>query len=421
MYFIGNILDSHAKAAQHPEAHKQHFHITPEEASAMNVKGLPVHLEHANNVKVGNVIRSWDERDGTKWVLAHVDTSSIEGKFVRNDLSAQVPVYSSLSLQHIYNEYTDGSSHKVPVEVSICKEPRRPGCKIVHASIPSRRTVYKGDGNNTRMMSSTNSGSSSTGNTNDAADSNVPANSNPGESVSASACANNNAEAASAANGTTPSTTQLMAEVVEASRQNSELQKQLELKTAALADIERQKKEAKELELQKQTQLAEELGNAVLEHVAKLDPALANQDTTKAIGTLREQYPQEVARLLEVACCASKHAAKLEQQLVAQKEESERKLMEQKYHAAVAERPGCHGVQDTATVHASNKRQRTDADSNPYAVNMARPQASSRYGSMETIEQIHAAYQGLRGHGSTTDAMKAVAGIIPQQRSNGFR
>ena len=38
-----------------------------------------------------------------------------------------------------------------------------------------------------------------------------------------------------------------------------------------------------------------------------------------------------------------------------------------------------------------------------------------------THEQIRSAYNGLRGRGSVTDNMKAVANIIPQQRSNGFR
>ena len=297
MYFIGNVLDSHKQAAQHPEASKKHFHITPQEAKDMDATGLPVHLEHANNVKVGSVVRSWNDSDGTKWVMAKVDTKSIEGKFVRNDLSAKVPVYSSLSLQHIYNEYTDGTSFKKPVEVSICKEPRRPGCKIVHASIPSVHDSNKGSDINQRMPDTT------------------PPETNDTETVNVSTAEATN----SPAQRKEPSTTQLMAEVVEASRQNSELQRQLEEKTAALAEIEQKKKESEELELQKQTQLAQELGDAVLEHVAKLDPSLANQDTEQAIGTLRDKYPSEVSRLLEVACCASKHAAKLEAELVKQR------------------------------------------------------------------------------------------------------
>ena len=100
--FIGNVLTSHARAAKHPEASKEHFHITPDEANKINATGLPVHLEHANNVKVGVVKRSWNDPDGTKWVLADIDTSTIEGKFVKNDLSSDRPLYTGLSLQHKY-------------------------------------------------------------------------------------------------------------------------------------------------------------------------------------------------------------------------------------------------------------------------------------------------------------------------------
>lgn len=405
MYFIGNVLDSHEDARRHPEASKEYFHITPTEASRMDAVGLPVHLEHADNVKVGSVLRSWNDNDGKKWILAHVDTSSIEGKFVRNDLSAEVPVYSSLSLQHVYRKFTDGSSQKSAVEVSICKEPRRPGCKIVHASMSSGSTVYKGSSDNTRMS------------TNEKPTETVPSTEPPSSEVDVKASADNSTTCETAP---TPSTTQLMAEVVEASRQNTLLQEQLEQKSAALAKIEKDKLQAEANVRQEKSQLAQELGDAVLEHVAKLDPSLANKATTEAIGTLREQYPREVARLLEVACCASKHASKLEAELSAQKEEAERKLMEQRYRAAVAEKPGCHGVQAEETVSASNKRQRTDVgSSNPYVVQKSAP--TSRYGTLDTINQIHEAYQGLRGRGSTTDAMKTIAGIIPQQRNSGFR
>ena len=94
MYILGNILSSHKEADKHPERNKKHFHITPEQAKNIDAKGLPLHLEHAGNVKVGEVIRSWDETDGSKWVLGSVDTSDIAGKYVRNDLASGTPVYT---------------------------------------------------------------------------------------------------------------------------------------------------------------------------------------------------------------------------------------------------------------------------------------------------------------------------------------
>ena len=408
VYFIGNVLTSHVEAGKHPERGKEHFHISPDEAASMDVTGLPVHLEHANNVQVGKVERSWDDPDGSKWVLANVDTSTIEGKFVRNDLSAQTPLYGGLSLQHVYRKYADGTSTKEPLEVSICKEPRRPGCNIVHSTNTATGVRgYKVQCNAQRHMASS---STETVATSDL--SNDPAGTVAQESAPAA----------------TPSTTQLMAEVVEASRQNEELQKKLDAQTEALAAHEAEKKQAAEQVLAQQTQAAQELGDAVLEHVAKLDPTLAGEETTKAIDTLKEKYPQQIARVLEVACCASKRATELEEQLKLAKADSERKLLEQAYHAAVATRTGVHGVQDVPRAEEipvrASKRARAEGSENPFAVHQCTTSnASGAYGaaSDQTLEQIREAYNGLKGTGSTTDAMRNVAGIITQQRSRGFR
>ena len=398
---VGSILTSHAQAEQHPERNVKEFHVTPSQAESMDLVGLPVHLEHADNVQVGKVDRSWDDADGKKWVLANVDTSHIAGKYVRNDLCSEKPVYTGLSLQHMHREYSDGSAEKEALEISICKDPRRPGCNIIHTATDSPR--YKLPCHATRSMS----------------DTATPATTTKDEVAVA-------VEAAvpAAAEPQTPSTTTLMAQVVEASRQNDELQKQLDEQTAALTAVKERETAAQEQVVQQQSEMVTKLGDAVLEHVAKLDPTLANEDTTKAISTLREKYPQEIARVMEVACCASKHAQKLEAELARSKEDTDRKLMEQAYHAAVATRPGCHGVSAdipvSETAVPASKRQRT----NPFAVSaVATPNVHDApvHANMETLEQIREAYHGLKGHGSTTDAMKSVAGIIGQQRERGFR
>jgi len=398
--FIGNILTSHAQANAHPERGTKQFHITPDEASAMDATGLPVHLEHAGNVKVGTVTKSWNDKDGKKWVLADVDTSTIEGKYVRNDLCSATPRYKGLSLQHMYREYADGSSNKEAIEVSICREPRRPGCEIVHAATNAPR--YKVPRHVQRSMTD------ETKNPTDSAPPTEPT------AVAASA----------AAAPPVPSAQQLMAEVVEASQQNEQLKLQLEEKSTALAAVEAREAEVQKLAVQEQTEMATKLGDAVLEHVARLDPSLANADTTSAIATLREQYPREIARVMEVACCASKHAQKLELELAEQKESLDRKLMEQAYHAAVAARPGCHGSSTDVVIEAAvpaSKRQRV----NEYAVSrVAEPGSTPQHAvgpDSMTLEQIREAYNGLRGSGSTVDAMKSVAGILGQQRQRGFR
>ena len=395
MQFIGNVLTSHKVAANHPEASKEYFHITPDESQDLDATGLPVHLEHADNVKVGEVSRSWNDPDGTKWVLASIDTSTIEGKFVKNDLQSDKPLYSGLSLQHMYRRFADGSSSKTGIEVSICKDPRRPGCNIVHTTNDARYKV-RASSNRSMTTEEVTQEKSTKDTTSTATDEVV---------------------AAVPVEASTPSTTQLMAEVVEASKQNAELQKQLDERNSELAALNEKAEKEHTAALQQKTQMVKELGDAVLEHVARLDPSLAGEDTNTAIATLREKYPNEVARVLEVACCASKHAKDLEEQLAKQKEESDRKLMEQAYHAAVSSRPGCHGTSEPAIAVQASKRARTEE--NPFAVQKSAP--TSLYDPSTTMEQIREAYQGLRGRGSTTDAMRDIAGIVGQQREKGFR
>ena len=397
--FIGNVLTSHADADNHEERQKEHFHITPSEAKALDATGLPVHLEHADNVQVGTVVRSWDDEDGKKWVLADIDTSTIEGKFVKNDLTSETPIYSGLSLQHLYRKYADGRSSKSGIEVSICKEPRRPGCSIVHTSLATEAARYKVRASKGRSMTQDNT-------VHKADDAPI---------VEVATTVQETKVEASAV----PSTTQLMAEVVEASRQNGDLQARLDATTKELAALNAQAEEERTVAFEKKTQMAQQLGDAVLEHVARLDPTLAGEETSKEIATLREKYPDEVTRVLEVACAASKHAKGLEDQLSKYKEDTDRKMMEQAYHAAVASRPGCHGSSGEApvevAVHASKKAR---TEQNPFTVRREAPK--SMYDQNDTIAQIQEAYSSL-SRGSTTDAMRDVAGIIKSQRNAGFR
>lgn len=400
VHFIGNILTSHTVAAAHPESGSSHFHITPAEAAALDATGLPVHLEHADNVKVGDVVRSWDDADGSKWVLADVDPSTIEGKFVKNDLSSATPIYTGLSLQHMYRKFEDGRSTKTGIEVSICKDPRRPGCGIVHAS-STNDDRYKVCASSRRMSTTIDDTAK-----------------DPAAQVTEVAVV-----AEAAVEASVPSTTQLMQEVVEASRANSDLQLQLDARTAELAQVNERASTEQALAMKKQTQLVQELGDAVLEHVAKLDPTLAGEDTDMAIATLRAKYPKEVARVLQIACCASNHAKTLEVQLAKQKDDMDRKLMEQQYHAAVSNRPGCYGsasalgTVEVVPVQAS-KRARAESN-NPFSVQQSAPAAM--YDQTGSMQHIQEAYKSLRGRGSITDAMRDVAGIIGQQREKGFR
>ncbi len=129
-FFVGNVLPStDAKGENDPT-----FDFSKEESANIDLLDVPIRLEHAEGLSVGTVQRHWNDDDGKKWILGKVDDSTLEGRFASNALqpsSTGHRLYTGLSLQHVHTSYSDGSTSKRAVEVSLCAEPRRAGCNVV--------------------------------------------------------------------------------------------------------------------------------------------------------------------------------------------------------------------------------------------------------------------------------------------------
>ena len=129
-FFVGNVLpNTDAKGENDPT-----FDFTKEESQSMNLNDVPIRIEHAEGLAVGHVQRHWNDSDGKKWILGKVDDSTLEGRFASNALqpSSDGPrLYTGLSLQHVHTSFSDGTTKKRPIEVSLCTEPRRAGCNVV--------------------------------------------------------------------------------------------------------------------------------------------------------------------------------------------------------------------------------------------------------------------------------------------------
>ena len=149
LHFIGNVLPSQKQADEHPESGTRSFHITREESSGMDLTGVPIRLEHADSLTLGTVQKSWNDTAGRKWVIGEIDDDSVQSKFAGKDLLSPDALFTSLSLQHVHNEYSDGTATKHPVEVSLVREPRRPGCHVavVRASVSDSRDYISTPGN----------------------------------------------------------------------------------------------------------------------------------------------------------------------------------------------------------------------------------------------------------------------------------
>ena len=139
--FIGNVLPP---TGHRPEGDHT-FDFTTNEAKDMDLTGVPIQIEHADSLPIGKVTKQWTTENGEKWIMGEIDTNKGLASHYANHAiqpdSRGHTLYKGLSLQHVHQQWTDGTTFKRPVEVSICTEPRRPDCYI-RAVSETKKRVY---------------------------------------------------------------------------------------------------------------------------------------------------------------------------------------------------------------------------------------------------------------------------------------
>ena len=91
-------------------------------------------MEHDEKMQVGTISQSWNQTDGSKWIVGKIDDRSMFGHFARNAVqksSNGTRYYTGLSLTHTHTQYANGKTEKAPVEVSLCVDPSRSDCRIM--------------------------------------------------------------------------------------------------------------------------------------------------------------------------------------------------------------------------------------------------------------------------------------------------
>lgn len=139
IYFTGKVLNVKELASDNAKS----FRFSKQEREQLNLKGLPIRLEHEDKLEVGNIKTSWN-KNGEHWVFGSINKNNIPATFAKHALmqSGQTdkPYYTGLSLQHVHREYPDGTTEKKGIEVSLCTDPRRPNCNIVWTSAQNKQT-----------------------------------------------------------------------------------------------------------------------------------------------------------------------------------------------------------------------------------------------------------------------------------------
>lgn len=439
-HFIGNILQDRRRAALHPESHDKSFDYSSSEKHDLikQLPNLPIRFEHSEALgDVGRVKSAWQSLDGRVWVVGEISDTGIAGKFVNKTIASQQHV--GLSLGHEHTEYSDGSTRKRGLEVSICKQPRRPGCGVavsVHAS--SRH--YKRDAADATTISS------ETTNMSDTTNSATTPTDTTATTTTEAALEKKPDEGAPIETTNTevdtlppklPPAPELAAQVMQFAEQARAAEKRV-----AELEEERNKRIEAEKQLQEKENAArktnaENLAKSVLEHVAQFQAGNGQNaspqscaDQERAIKSLMESHPREVETVLQVAHLCSSRAAKLEAELKQEKLQAEQMQLRSQYHAAVQQATGVnssHAVasHDSTTVDVrASKRQRTDAaHSSLLPKSAGKPR--SRYAHLGIdCNDVTSAYQQFAGmsggNGATVSRMGEIANIMKRQQSRGF-
>ena len=307
-YFVGNVLPS----SSDPGENDRTFDFTEDESRNMSLKNIPIRIEHEEGLAVGSVQRDWTDSDGKKWILGKVDGNTLESRFAQNAIqpsSEGHTLYKGLSLQHVHTSFRDGSTSKRAIEVSLCTEPRRPGCRVACVDT-SKKMDYI-----THQASKQNMSAEPVANTAPVAETPVTETAVAETPVTETQAA----ETASAESQPMANPEELMKLVIDQETELGASKAALEKAQAELQKLQSQWKEREENEKLQTKSKAEALSKALVDSwTASLPADMMTDENKKAIFAMAQNFPQESVKMLEIAHKASKKyqtdLAQLEQQ-----------------------------------------------------------------------------------------------------------
>lgn len=329
MKFIGNVLP---KTGHKPE-NDSTFDFTSEESRRMKLEGIPIRIEHADSLPIGKVTKSWDGKNGSKWIMGELDTSrgdlpSNYAKHAMKPDSNGHTLYTGLSLQHVHQSWPDGTTNKRPVEISICTEPRRPDCYIRAVGETGKNEYIEHKASIKSIMSTEQSNSQVT--------EQAPVESTPVQEAVAGQTATESSEtpvqnvAEQEARNVANSQEELMKMFLDQDSKNAELLSQLEAMKKAKEALESKWKEREENETIQTQSKAEALSKALIESWSnQLGAENMSEENKKAIFALAHNHPKLAMPMMEIAHKASMKHANTRSALIESEALSKKRVLEQ--------------------------------------------------------------------------------------------
>ena len=397
-YFVGNVLPP----SSDPGENDKTFDFTEDESRNMSLKDIPIRIEHEEGLAVGHVQRDWTDKDGKKWILGKVHGDTLESRFAQNAIqpsSEGHTLYKGLSLQHVHTSFRDGSTSKRAIEVSLCAEPRRPGCHVacVDTSKKMDYITHQASRQNMSAEPVTNTAATETPTVADTPVAEAPA-------TETTATENVN-ETDSVANKE-----ELMKLVIDQENELGSTKTALEKAQAELKKLQDQWKEREENERLQTKSKAEALSKALVDSwTASLPADMMTDENKKAIFAMAQNFPQESVKMLEIAHKASKKyqtdLAQLEQQNAADKKrELESRVMD---IVTKKRRVAPSANETTSVIHAASTK-----TVNPFAFNTENT-SSSMSSIRDQNPQLFSALSSFSS-GNLRDRMGQIARIQRQ-------
>jgi hypothetical protein len=338
--FIGNVLPA---TGHRPEGDST-FDFNKDESRTMDLVGVPLRIEHQGSLPIGKVTKSWDGKNGSKWIMGEIENqrgfaSLYANHAIKPDSSGHT-LYKGLSLQHVHQSWADGTTNKRPVEISICGEPRRPDCYIRAVSQTGKNEYIEHKASVNQSMSQTESAPQVTEQTNES----TPVQDAVGGSGAPDIAGRVNSQMQQLVGGQEEAPTQeetaarnvansqeeLMKMFLAQDGKNAELTRQLNEMQKAKAEMEAKWKERESNEAIATQSKAEALSKALVEQWSnQLGPENMTEENKKAIFALANEHPQASMQMMEIAHKASMKHANTRSALIESESMSKKRVLEQ--------------------------------------------------------------------------------------------
>ena len=287
----------------------------------MNLRDVPIRIEHEEGLAVGTVQRDWTDSDGKKWILGKVDSNTLEGLYAGHAIqpsSSGHTLYKGLSLQHVHTSFSNGSTTKRPIEVSLCVEPRRPGCDITCVDRSKKKEYI------THLASRQNMSEASIV-------SETPVETTTSESP---------VEPSSQPQTVAPTNQEeLMKLVIDQESELGNTKSALEKAHAELQKLQSQWKEREDNERLHTKSKAEALSKALVDSWSASLPAdMMTDENKQAIFALAQNFPEQSVKMMEIAHKASKKYKQDLDSLAAQQQQKQKRQLESRVHDIVTKK-----------------------------------------------------------------------------------